>query len=405
MVYCYRYSVLPRSEIPDDQLLACSRLFNGHYGCWRTTLKPVLLSAERLKHDYLFDGNCAVVLAHEGTQLVGHALFCRFDFEPLSETVCWITQLVVDAGHRGNRIASSLLLKALHPGDVVVALVTSHPHAVRALERAARQKCDTSFIEAHGNSLLRACTVPYLRGCALKSDPTAPSEKLCITNTNFDVDHTKVLEWLELEDNWALGSPLGNGEEFVAAICLAAATVTPAHTDEKLCAEILHDLTHGPMVPGGPGQPMGRAPSTPSVLSSAGSDGDDGSKPVDMGLLLGVELSMMSLIPVAGTGTSPPRASTSTSVSSLKARWLPYATPASSHVPRAIRSTVLDFLQTQVMECILRQTTQGPDPSASVRFLLLHRVLELWRPYSEGSSRYVPRRVRQVITAVIEFVC
>lgn len=78
------------------------------------------------------------------------------------------------------------------------------------------RKCNAFYITAHGDALLRLSPVPYLRGCPLKM---ANGHTQCITNTRFDVDHTAVLQLLDEDRHWAaLGSPLGNEEEFLAAL-------------------------------------------------------------------------------------------------------------------------------------------------------------------------------------------
>lgn len=107
---------------------------------------------------------------------------------------------------------------AVRTEDTICALVSSHPHAIRALEKAIKMSCDPVFIKTQGDTLLKTCPVPYLKDCSLKVDDA--NNRLCITNTNFDVDHSEILNLIKEDTHWALGLPLGDGEEYLAAIYL-----------------------------------------------------------------------------------------------------------------------------------------------------------------------------------------
>jgi len=90
--------------------------------------------------------------------------------------------------------------------------VSSHPHAVRALERAKSKSCDPKEISKHAESLITASGITYVQGC-----PLVLSADCSVINTHFFVDHTEVNELLNKESDWKLG-PLNDGEEFFAFV-------------------------------------------------------------------------------------------------------------------------------------------------------------------------------------------
>jgi hypothetical protein len=127
-----------------------------------------------------------------------------------------VTQLVVAPAARGAHVASTMLLQLFSRDVVAVGLLSSHPHAVRALERAAALRCDRARIAAAAAALQAAAGVPYCR--AEQLDVSGPR---CIARTSFFVNHAEVDA--VLAGYSAAGSPfelgpLGEGEEFVAAV-------------------------------------------------------------------------------------------------------------------------------------------------------------------------------------------
>jgi hypothetical protein len=158
----------------------------------------------------LFDESCSLTTATHGSTLVGHVLSAKFQYR--EGTVSWITQLVVHSSYRSQGIASTLCRMAWDiQADFACGLVTSHPHAVRALERATQRRCDPAVIQQHAEGLIEASGIPYLRGCSLPR----PGES-CAISTGFFVDHTEVNQLLGRMRGWRLGSLL-DGEEFFAA--------------------------------------------------------------------------------------------------------------------------------------------------------------------------------------------
>ena len=136
--------------------------------------KRVRMSAGALRTQLLFDeARCFLATAKTVDQtLVGHAFAVRFPYPPLGGgEVIWVTQLVVDAAFRSRGVATGLcraLLKLPDPFDqpfFACGIASSHPHAVRALERATgRPRCPETARE-HGAGL---------RDCRKRRGPRRP---------------------------------------------------------------------------------------------------------------------------------------------------------------------------------------------------------------------------------------
>lgn len=235
--------------VPADVLDACADLFSAQYGVWsrreenasqlqRFKLKPgtrVRMNAARLQSELLFDARCGVVVARVDAVVVGHAFFTRFPSP--AGTVRWITQLVVHEQWRRQHIATVLLIMAIG-GErdklYAMALVSSHPYAVRALESATGVRCTARVNQRIGPAVLQACTVPYLARPSVSLSADA-----CSVNTSFLVDHAGVLELLAKERAnsaadparaWRLGE-LAEGHEFLALVELPK--TAPPRSDSK----------------------------------------------------------------------------------------------------------------------------------------------------------------------------
>ena len=150
-------------------------------------------------------------MASIGDEIIGHAFATTFNY-PNYGNVTWITQLVVSSSYRRNGIATRLCrlawaTKEPSAEDFACGLVTSHPHAVRALERATGRVCDKAGAEQHAVGLIAASGIPYVQGC------TVNDSKI---DTQFYVDHTEINKIVrEQQRNWVLGD-LPDGKEFFA---------------------------------------------------------------------------------------------------------------------------------------------------------------------------------------------
>ena len=219
-------TVLPSALVADADVADCAALFSSQYGSWSPRGPrpgaPISLSPARLRAACLFDDACGVVLRRDARSgaLIGHAFFRRFAvaLQPGAApgAAVWVTQLVVAASERGKRIATSMLLCLYARGLAAFGLLSAHPHAVRALEHAAAQRCDRARTAAAAGTLQAAARVPYFR-----AEDIDVAGGRCVVRNGFFADHAVVdgiLAAAAAEGRpFALG-PLGEGEEFLAVV-------------------------------------------------------------------------------------------------------------------------------------------------------------------------------------------
>jgi GNAT superfamily N-acetyltransferase len=180
------------------------------------------MSTPALRRTFLtVDGTFLVVAIDEDANvLAGHAFARRFPVtEGLRGNALWITQLVVESTYRNRGIGAHLISTALDSRDVCVGLVTSHPYAVRALEKACRRAVSIEFAAFYGQYILDSSGVTYLGGRT-----AVVADGCCKINTGFFVDHTEVNTILAglIEkpiSGWCLGT-IEDGEEFLAVVDL-----------------------------------------------------------------------------------------------------------------------------------------------------------------------------------------
>lgn len=212
------YQLVPKKLINEDVISETAKLFSENYGVWGNEVKEPLivgnnvkLSPNRLKEQYLFNDNCGVSLAILDGNIVGQCFFTSFVIKEIGNIVI-ITQLVVHPDYRGDKIGQKLIHLCLDTEWKICGLITSHPYAVRGLEKATGLKCDPILIKAYAGFVITNSNIPYLQNCIL--DCTVNKS---IINTNFFVDHTEINELLTYENNWKLGS-INEGEEFLALV-------------------------------------------------------------------------------------------------------------------------------------------------------------------------------------------
>jgi len=204
----------------DDLLLEkCSNLFSQHYGVWSENGvapgKSVKLVPKRLKEQYLNAPNTFIVIAKVGLseEVVGHAIGIKFYYEEGGGYITWITQLVVHVKYRNQGIAFRLCQLAWDPhNSYACGLVTSHPYAIKALERASGCDVDKDLIAFHGIEIIKRSNIKYIQDAT-----NFLNQGRCVVNTNFFVSHTEVNSILSKMTDWKLGT-LDDGEEFIA-IC------------------------------------------------------------------------------------------------------------------------------------------------------------------------------------------
>ncbi len=207
------YIVKPAFAVSESDLADSAELFSNHYGRWLQTQTNVQLSAQKLREGYLFDNDqCTLVQVRDPTRkklLVGHAFLCLFWLD--EARVSWVTQLCVHTDYRSRGVARRLCYIAWNNDQhYLCGLATSHPHAVRALERATGEKCTRDLAQTWGDYILKKNKIPYLREAKLVLD-----DDQCLIDTRFAVDHSDVNIALDLDTDWSLGS-LRDGMEFFA---------------------------------------------------------------------------------------------------------------------------------------------------------------------------------------------
>jgi len=164
------YSIIPKTEINDDLIIVCSHLFNTNYGKWSEKgFKPgenIKISIENsgiktIKENMLFNDQCGIVTAKLSNQLVGYCFYSKFIDNKIGK-ICWITQLVVDKNvyfeinHNLSQnkcknenfyicITKNVIYHCFGLDCNVCGLVSSHPHAIRALEKATGYLCESKI--------------------------------------------------------------------------------------------------------------------------------------------------------------------------------------------------------------------------------------------------------------------
>jgi GNAT superfamily N-acetyltransferase len=215
------FTVQSAATVTSSQLEGCANLFSAHYGVWGDGAPPSLrgqrvrLSANKLREQYLFNEDCCLATATlpDGT-IVGHAFATVFHDEMVGGQFSWITQLVVDSQYRSQGVASKLCQLAWDVDAVAgCGIVTSHPHAIKALEKATRRHCKPGMID-HARSLLKASRIPYLQDCMVSCQ--SDGSGMCVVDSNFFVDHTEVDQLVTFQPARLGLRQLEAGHEFVA---------------------------------------------------------------------------------------------------------------------------------------------------------------------------------------------
>jgi GNAT superfamily N-acetyltransferase len=75
-------------------------------------------------------------------KLAGHAIVCRWKSQ--SQTICWVTQLVVHKDYRERGLATGLLSVLRKDTDDLYGIMSSHPAACLAAACAFGRKCNES---------------------------------------------------------------------------------------------------------------------------------------------------------------------------------------------------------------------------------------------------------------------
>ncbi|KAJ5917526.1 hypothetical protein N7466_011080 [Penicillium verhagenii] len=223
------YERFTEENVTDDMLDKAAHLFNRNYGIWgpqsQNAGKSVKLSAGRLRAQYLLprtdqSESVYIRVTIDGV-LVGNAFACRWVCN--NQTVCWITQLVVDQYNRGKGLASGLLRALIQDSDHIYGVMSSHPAACLAAAKVfgrTIEKVDLDFIGKIASEVMSTSPIPYIRDaklCGTVFDANHSSGIVSGVNTNFFVDHTEPLKALAIVKNewqWPLGKLL-DGHEYL----------------------------------------------------------------------------------------------------------------------------------------------------------------------------------------------
>ncbi|KAH9895278.1 hypothetical protein C8Q73DRAFT_790440 [Cubamyces lactineus] len=218
------YEILSGENITDEQLKACSTLFNTNYGVWApnapSPLKPgthVKNFAAKLRKDYLTDTrNSVIVTCTLDGQLVGHACVTKWKYR--SGEV-----LVVDRKERRRYIATSMLqmLKRHRWFEdvIMMGIASSHPASCNALCKLFNgntKDVDLEFMVQHARAVLDCSTVEYLKTAELRGASKGTPDGSYLAYASFFVGHTEpkgILRTYVADGKWAF-SELLDGHEF-----------------------------------------------------------------------------------------------------------------------------------------------------------------------------------------------
>jgi len=226
------YEGFKSDEVTDEMLDEAAKLFSENYGVWgehaaeRTGKfakagRPVRLSKERLRNEYLPSEISSYVRVTVNGHLAGNAFACRWSVD--GRTICWITQLVVHQDYRERGLAAGLLDEIRLDGDDVYGVMSSHPAACLAASRAYKRPIDAAsleFMKDNAHSIMKISPVGYVRDAKLRGslfDPKDSSGLVSSVDTGFFVDHEEPLQalaWVRESMDWPLGELL-DGYEFI----------------------------------------------------------------------------------------------------------------------------------------------------------------------------------------------
>nr|VWO95802.1 ATP-dependent RNA helicase mak5 (EC [Ganoderma boninense] len=228
--------ILFGDEITDEQFVQCAALFSNNYGVWAldapTPLKPgarVRMQPKKLRAECLGSGDpkdSVLSMMYKDDQLVGQAFATKWTAG--SETIAWITQLVVDANERRKRIATSLLqglaASSWFTDVTMVGVASTHPAACNAVCNMVPgqriSEVNLSYIRENAPKALQDSTVKYLRNAQLRGalfESEVEDGAVSLADTTFYVDHgepDEVLSNYTEQKKWCLGS-LRKGHEFL----------------------------------------------------------------------------------------------------------------------------------------------------------------------------------------------
>ncbi|KAL8869425.1 MAG: hypothetical protein Q9174_004279, partial [Haloplaca sp. 1 TL-2023] len=225
------YESFDASTITDDMLQEAATLFSSNYGVWGPEAskyipfakagRPVRMTKDRLRTQCLPRGaDCMYAKVTVDGHLAGNVFACRWTYN--EQTVCWITQLVVDRNYRQRGLAMGLLSQVKRNTDKVYGIASSHPAACLAAGKALGRGLSSislNFIKDHAAEIMASSPIDYISGAKLHGslfNPDVTDNTISSVDTGFHVDHTEpdeALQCVRQEGDWLLGD-LVDGCEF-----------------------------------------------------------------------------------------------------------------------------------------------------------------------------------------------
>lgn len=198
----YYFDKIKCSEMNDEVIEECSKLFSEHYGVWSLQHEDsakrgqcIRLSPAKIRDMFVNrdDRYVALVRLKETDELVGHAFYLRraltYPRNLRGKYVTWVLQLVIKKEHRGKGLGSKLLYSIwTRSDDFAWGLFTSNPMTVRSLEEATFRKISLWKTRQHQKKLLS------IAGDIFEDPEMLKPNSNSIVNTKFAVDHSNLDE-------------------------------------------------------------------------------------------------------------------------------------------------------------------------------------------------------------------
>lgn len=216
----YKYERIPAENVTVELLDECSALFSNHYGVWSTDYpditkrgKKISLNGKRLR-DYLSSTDSWVATARNSDgMLIGYCFVIWLKYK--TNTISWVTQLVVHKEYRQKLVASVLLNSAWgYSNHLAWGIASANPFAIKALEKATRRPVSSKKMQNHQGAVDAAISqIGYLKG-----KKVTINDKTAIIDSQFPQDISSVKKHLakfkKEGSMWTLGN-LPEGHEWL----------------------------------------------------------------------------------------------------------------------------------------------------------------------------------------------
>ncbi|PGH30953.1 hypothetical protein GX50_06263 [[Emmonsia] crescens] len=185
------YEIFSGDVVTEAMLSEAAKLFSENYGTWgehsQNPGKPVKLGARRLREQYLPDPateSYYVRVTLDGN-LAGNAFYRCWKYN--DQSVCWVTQLLVDRNYRERGFASGLLRALQSEADDIYGIMSSHPVACLAAASSfgmGIERVPLDFARENTETIMKASPIPYIRE-ARQCDHEQPQEALEIVQQTW----------------------------------------------------------------------------------------------------------------------------------------------------------------------------------------------------------------------------